>query len=129
MELNRIKLLLRELALSHGLTDGDLRKYDQKNDDFEWHIDWKLNLSDELESNMRLLEAAIDLYDSAIGKEDRLTAKAALVDAGITLQGMAAFFDGLTHDIKKAYRDPRFGWPDFPDENWTIPSEYGFREK
>jgi hypothetical protein len=129
MELNRIKLLLSELARSHGLTDGDLHEYDANTDDFEWHIDWKLNLTGELKSNMQLLETAINLYDSAIAKGDRLTAKAALIDAGITLQGVTGFFDGLTHDVKKAYSDPRFDWPVFPDGNWKIPPEYGVKSR
>lgn len=128
MELNRIKLLLRELALSHGLTDADLREYNPVADDSEWHINWEKNLTEKFDQRMLLLEAAVDLYDSAMAKGDRLTAKAGLIHAGIQLQSLASFFDGMTHDVKKAYGEPRFNWPSFPDDNWKIPPEYGFKE-
>ena len=48
--------------------------------------------------------------------------------AGIALQDLSNFFDGLMHDVKKAYGDPRFGWPNFPSDDWKIPPEYGFKE-
>ena len=128
MELNRIKLLIRDLALSHGMTDADLSAYNEEADDFEWHINWKKDQSASLDGRMRRLEAAIDLYDSAMKKGDKLTAKAGLIHAGIQLQTLASFFDGMTHDIKKAYGDPRFGWPEFPSDDWKVPPEYGFKE-
>jgi hypothetical protein len=57
-----------------------------------------------------------------------LTAKAGLIRAGIQLQSLSNFFEGMMHDVKKAYGEPRFNWPEFPDDNWKIPSEYGFKE-
>ncbi|MBN3847837.1 hypothetical protein G3N58_13505 [Paraburkholderia sp. Ac-20342] len=127
MELNRIKLLLHGLALSHGLTDADLHAYNHTTDDFEWHIDWKKNLTETFESKTKRLKAAINLYDDAMAKGDLLTARAGLVRAGIQLQSLASFFDGMTHDVKKAYGEPHFNWPVFPDGNWKIPPEYDFK--
>jgi hypothetical protein len=128
MELNRIKLLLRDLALSHGMTDDDLNAYNEEFDDFEWHIDWKNDQSASFDEGMRRLEAAINLYDSAMKKGDRLTAKVGLIRAGIELQTLTNFFDGMMRDIKHAYAHPRFGWPKFPSDDWKIPPEYGFKE-
>jgi len=128
MELNRIKLLLRDLAHSHGLTDDDLNHYNELENDNDWHIDWGKNLSDSFNKRMQLLEAAVNLYDKALKNGDRLTAKAGLIRAGIHLQSLTTFFDGMTHDVKKAYGDPRFDWPTFPDDNWKISPEYGFKE-
>ncbi|WP_233833525.1 hypothetical protein [Paraburkholderia sp. ZP32-5] len=128
MELDRIKLLLCELALSHGLTDADLRKYNQVDDDFEWHIDWSRNLTEEFRRSMQLLEAALDLYDSAMSRGDKLTAKAGLIRAGIRLQTLENFFASLTHDVKKAYSETNFNWPDFPSDSWKIPGEYNFKD-
>ncbi|CAM2339959.1 MULTISPECIES: hypothetical protein [Burkholderia] len=128
MELNRIKVLLRDLALSHGLTDADLNSYNVEMDDNEWHIDWKRNLDESFDKRIKSIEAAINLYDLAMRSEDRLTAKAGLIHAGIALQDLSNFFDGLMHDVKKAYGDPRFGWPKFPSDDWKIPPEYGFKE-
>jgi len=128
MKLNRIKILLRDLALSNGMTDADLSAYNEEADDLEWYINWRKDQDTSFDERMRCLEAAVDLYDSAMKKGDKLTARAGLVRAGIQLQDLAGFFDGMTHDIKKAYGDPRFGWPEFPNDEWKIPPEYGFKE-
>jgi hypothetical protein len=127
MELNKIQRLLRDLAFSHGLTDEDLNSYDEVSDDFEWHIDWKQGLSESLDKRMKLLTAAVALYEAAMSQGDALTAKAALIHAGVQLQTLSGFFDGVTHDVKKAYSDPRFNWPEFPD-GWKIPPNYRFKE-
>jgi hypothetical protein len=129
MELDRLKLLLRELALSNGLKDTDLRKYNHVHDDFEWHIDWSLNLTEEFKRNMQILEEALDLYDSAMLCGDKLTARAGLIRAGIRLQTLENFFANLTHDIKRAYSEPNFNWPEFPGDSWKIPDEYNFKER
>lgn len=128
MELNRIKTLLRDLALSHGLTDADLRAYNEEADDLEWYINWKRDQEELFEKEMRRIRDSLDLYESALNRGDKLTAKAGLIHAGIALQGLSGFFDGLMHDVKKAYADPRFGWPEFPSDDWKIPPEYGFKE-
>lgn len=128
LELNRIKIFLRDLALSHGLTDADLNSYNVEVDDNEWHVDWKRNLDESFDERIKSVEAAINLYDFAMRNEDKLTAKAGLIHAGIALQDLSSFFDGLMHDVKKAYGDPRFGWPKFPGDDWRIPPEYGFKE-
>ncbi|WP_175923510.1 hypothetical protein [Burkholderia latens] len=128
MELNRIKTLLRDLALSHGLTDADLRAYNEEADDLEWYINWKRDQEELFAKEMRRVRDALDLYESAMNQGDKLTAKAGLIHAGIALQGLSGFFDGLMHDVKKAYSDPRFGWPKFPSDDWKIPPEYGFKE-
>lgn len=101
MNLNKIKLLLQELAFSHGMTDDDLNAYNETSDDFEWHINWKDDQGNSFDERMCRLDAAINLYDSAMAKGDRLTAKAGLIRAGIELQTLANFFDGMAHDIKK----------------------------
>ena len=128
MNLNKIKLLLQELAFSHGMTDDDLNAYNETSDDFEWHINWKDDQGNSFDERMCRLDAAINLYDSAMAKGDRLTAKAGLIRAGIELQTLANFFDGMAHDIKKAYGYSRFDWPKFPNDDWKIPPEYDFRE-
>ncbi|MET3213894.1 UNVERIFIED_ORG: hypothetical protein ABIC48_001637 [Burkholderia territorii] len=101
MELNRIKTLLRDLALSHGLTDADLRAYNEEANDLEWYINWKRGQDELFAKEMRRIQDALDLYDSAMKKGDKLTAKAGLIHAGIALQGLSGFFDGLMHDVKK----------------------------
>lgn len=128
MDLNRIKLLIQALARSHGLTEDDLNHYNEAEDDNDWHMSWKHNQAELFNKRMKRLEAAIDLYDAAVAKNDKLAAKAGLIHAGIQLQNLASFFDGMTHDVKKAYGDPRFDWPQFPEDQWRVPPEYGFKE-
>ncbi|WP_269501413.1 hypothetical protein [Burkholderia sp. IMCC1007] len=101
MELNRIKTLLRDLALSHGLTDPDLRACNEEVDDLECYINWKRDQDELFAKEMRHVQDALDLYDSAMKNGDKLTAKAGLIHAGIALQGLSGFFDGLMHDVKK----------------------------
>lgn len=128
MKLDRVRRTLRDLAISHGLTDVDLKAYNEVTDNFDWNIDWKQDLTNSFDKRMGRLEAAFDLYDAATTANDRLTAKAALIDAGATLHSLTSFFDGMMHDVKKACSEPRFDWPSFPDGNWKIPPEYAFKE-
>ena len=87
----------------------DLHAYNEEADDLERYINWKRDQDELFAKEMRRVRDALDLYDSAMNKGDRLTAKSGLTHAGIALQGLSGFFDGLIHDVKKAYADPRFG--------------------
>ncbi|MGN7983742.1 hypothetical protein [Burkholderia sp. 22313] len=68
MELNRIKALLRELALSHGLTDADLRAYNEEADDLEWYINLKRDQEELFGKEMRRVRDSLDLYESALNR-------------------------------------------------------------
>jgi len=128
MDLDRMREILRSLALAHGLTDADLNAYNEDADEFEWNINWNSNLTESFVGDMTRLEVAANLYEAALKKGDRLTAKAGLIRMGVQLHNLEGLFNSLRRDVEKAYLDVRFDWPQFPDENWKIPQEYNFKE-
>ena len=74
MKIDRVRRTFRDLAISHGLTDADLKAYNEVTNEFDWNVDWKRDITNYFGKRMGRLEAAFDLYDAAMTANDRLTA-------------------------------------------------------
>lgn len=126
MDFNRIKDLLISLAKANGLTLADLQERDPKTGLLAWSIDWNDDLSESFKNDIESLQAALDLYEAALAKNDMLAAQAGLINARISAHQLMNFFDSLREDLKKAYLDSRFKWPEFP-EGYKVPEHYGYK--
>jgi hypothetical protein len=128
VDYENVKKLLVDLAKSNNLTEEDLNCYNEDELNFDWHISFKSNLNERFQSNIANLEAAIKLCKSALAANDPLAARIGLLRASVYSHDLTSFFDALRHDLGKASADPRFHWPEIP-EDYKIPSKYGFDEK
>jgi hypothetical protein len=128
MDYESIKRTLVDLAMSHNLTAEDLNAYSEEDASFDWHIDWKSDLNFIFSKNVDNLGKSIELYQNAMATNDLITAQVGLLRAGVSSHNLMSFFDALRHDLNRAIIDPRFHWPEIP-EDYKIPSKYGFNEK
>lgn len=120
---NRVKILLLQLAKSHGLSDENLAYFDENKNQFDWSINWKEDLDKSFSNDVNHMHENLNIYEEAISKGDLIAARTSLLYASIFAHNLTSLIESIKDDLNQASIDERFKWPEIP-ENYQIPKCY-----
>jgi hypothetical protein len=121
IDLNQIQQLLIDFAKSKGLTEAQIHE--------NWHVDYKDDAQATLSRELNEMRMGMELFQTALGAGDLLTAKSGLIDAAQRSFNISDYFERLNKDIWRAIQD--FDWPEWPespdDQGYKIPAHYNYK--
>ena len=123
-KLDSIQMAFLELTSSIGLTIDDMNGEIKDDGQFEWSIDYETSLDEQHEYDRSKLLTYFKIYRMARKSNDQLTAYVALLEARFFAQNLKNLYRSIEDEIDKVmYRDPRFRWPEIP-EDYRFPESY-----
>lgn len=122
--LDLIQSAFLELTSSIGLSREEMNAEIKENGQCEWFIDYGISFSEQHEDDLSKLLMYFEIHRKARRSNDLLTAYLALLEARLFAQNLKNLFWSIEDEIDKVmYRDPRFTWPEIP-ENYVFPENY-----
>ncbi|EIJ44614.1 hypothetical protein GWL_40530 [Herbaspirillum sp. GW103] len=101
-----------ESAESIGVSRKEMNESMDENDHFEWCIDYRHCLGEQLEVDLDELLLFLEAHRIAIQQNDQLAAYITLLYCGIHAQNVSGFFLNIKDEVDRvAVLDKRFSWP------------------
>lgn len=114
-----------ESAESIGVSRKEMNESMDENDHFEWCIDYRHCLGEQLEVDLDELLLFLEAHRIAIQQNDQLAAYIALLYCGIHAQNVSGFFLNIKDEVDRVtVLDKRFSWPCIPD-GYELPKHFG----
>ncbi|WP_229297115.1 hypothetical protein [Herbaspirillum sp. CAH-3] len=114
-----------ESAESIGVSRKEMNESMDENDHFEWCIDYRHCLGEQLEVDLDELLLFLEAHRIAIQQNDLLAAYITLLYCGIHAQNVSGFFLNIKDEVDRvAVLDKRFSWPCIPD-GYELPKHFG----
>lgn len=111
IEFEKLKHTILLVAKKQGLSESYISQ--------NWHIDYKINQNEEFADILGNLNEEIKLLNQAIGENDLLAAKSAIIMAKVYSHNLMNFFENINDDIVQ------LGWGDELKDKWpAIPEDY-----
>lgn len=122
--LDLIQSAFLELTSSIGLTIDEMNEEVKDDGQFEWSIDYETSLDEQHDYDLSKLLSNFEIHRIARKSNDHLTTYVALLEARLFAQNLKNLYRSIEDEIDKVmYRDPRFKWPDIP-EDYKFPEDY-----
>jgi len=113
-----------ESAESIGVSRKEMNESMDENDHFEWCIDYRHCLGEQLEVDLDELLLFLEAHRIAIQQNDQLAAYITLLYCGIHAQNVSGFFLNIKDEVDRvAVLDKRFSWPCIPD-GYELPKHF-----
>ncbi|MFJ3260832.1 hypothetical protein ACIPK7_11315 [Pseudomonas sp. NPDC086581] len=115
MALNEVKGLVSSLADSQGVSG-------------EWSINGDVNIDEELSKYLANFKIELELLSKAVGENDLITAKCALVMMRLYSLNLSNLFLDIFEDIERVGWSKEGALPNVP-EGYQIPDSYNYKKK
>lgn len=125
--LDTIQLAFAEIAAKSGIPLEKLVNcWNADTEEFDWNLNYKNSLQGEVNTNIKNLLECFCLARKSIKDNDLVTTKGALIHAAVFARILEGTFRNI-HDecYKILHQDPRFTWPEIPDD-YEIPEHYNY---
>ena len=128
VDLDFVQKTLVDVATANGVELEELKNgWDEEKGTNAWSVNYERSLKENVEDQLRKLKYACDLYYDAMAQNDKVAAKSSLMDLRLAAMTLYCFFHNIFEDCEKIMGDdPRFIWPDFP-EDYKLPAHYNYK--
>ena len=125
LNLDIVQKAFIQLAQSKGIPFAELANgWNEERECLEWNLDYNTSLQSDVDADIKRMLRYFELHRVSLEKDDLATARASLVHAAVFARTLASAFEYIHDECYKVLRDdPRFQWPEIP-ENYQIPDQY-----